>query len=255
MIYSLSMYIWLYAIVSVIIVSIASVSGLALFAVTGARLTRLVALLLSLAAGTLFGDAFIHLLPEAAETIGFGRTTALTTLSGIVSFFIIEKFIHWRHCHKPEHALKHSHHVATMSLFGDLVHNVIDGLLIGASYLVSVPVGIATTIAVFIHEIPQEISDFAILLHSGFSRGKALLFNFLISLGALGGVVVALLVGANSEAISGLMIPFAAGAFIYIAGADLIPEMQKETTIKVSLLQLLAFIVGIAIMMALTFFE
>ena len=245
---------WLYAIVSVIAVSAVSLFGIALLSLNQNILQRVLAILLSIAAGTFFGDAFIHLLPEAAKD-GFGVTISLAVLTGITIFFIIEKYIHWHHCHKPEHAKNGVHHLATMNLLGDAVHNMIDGLVIGASYLVSIPVGIATTIAVFIHEIPQEVSDFGVLVHGGFSRGRALFFNFLVALGALIGVVVALLIGTQVEGVTQLMIPFAAGAFIYIGGADLIPELQRETSLKKSLVQLLAFIIGIAIMMALTFVE
>lgn len=245
----------MYAILSVFAVSIVSLFGITLLSLNTERLKSVLIVLLAMAAGTLFGDVFIHLLPEAIAEHGFTTKMSLTVLAGITVFFVIEKFIHWHHCHKPEHAKKQTHHLAIMNLVGDAVHNVIDGLVIGASYLVSIPVGIATTIAVFIHEIPQEVSDFAILIHSGFSRAKALFFNFLITLGALAGVIIALYLGSRSAELTQLMIPFAAGAFIYIAGSDLIPELHRETNLKRSLLQLTAFIVGIAIMMGLTFFE
>lgn len=248
------MTIWLYAIVSVLLVSIVSVGGILLLSLKQTLLQRILTLLMAVAAGTFFGDAFIHLLPESAED-GFDVTISLAVLTGITVFFIVEKYIHWHHCHKLEHAEGHVHHIAIMNLMGDAVHNMIDGLVIGASYLVSIPVGIATTIAVFIHEIPQEVTDFAILTHSGFSKGRALFYNFLVALGAVLGVIAALVIGAQSEKIAHLMIPFAAGAFIYIGGADLIPELHRETSLKKSLVQLLAFIVGIAIMMALTFVE
>lgn len=245
--------VWFYAILSVLIVSAASIGGILLLSLKQTLLQRILTLLMAVAAGTFFGDAFIHLLPESAEG-GFGVTVSLAVLTGITVFFIVEKYIHWHHCHKLDEG-SHVHHFAIMNLLGDAVHNMIDGLVIGASYLISIPVGIATTIAVFIHEIPQEVSDFAILMHGGFSKGKALFYNFLVALGAVLGVVIALVIGAQSEKIAHLMIPFAAGAFIYIGGADLIPELQKETSLKKSLIQLLAFIVGIAIMMALTFVE
>ena len=135
-----------------------------------------------------------------------------------------------------------------MNLIGDGVHNMIDGLVIGASYLVSIPVGVATTVAVVLHEIPQEVSDFGVLLHGGFTRSRALLYNFFVSLGALLGVVAALLIGVYAEEVTLLFIPFAAGAFLYIAGADLIPELHKDSSPKTSFLQLLFFLIGIAVM-------
>ena len=225
--------VWFYAIASVITVSVVSLFGIGLLSLRAQKLRNILTLLVSLSAGALFGDAFVHLLPEAAEN-GFTLSVSVAVLLGIAFFFIIEKFIHWKHCHKPDHiehkhrdGEDHVHHFAIMNLFGDGVHNMIDGLIIGVSYLVSIPVGIATTIAVFVHEIPQEVSDFGVLLHGGFSKKKALFFNFIISLGALVGVVVALLVGSMAEELAHFLLPFAAGGFIYIAGADLIPELRS----------------------------
>jgi len=247
---------WFQAIASVLVVSAVSLFGITLLSLKQERLASILTLLLSVAAGTLFGDALLHLLPEAVEEQGFSVSVSLAVLAGIVFFFVIEKFIHWRHCHRPEHAhAEHTHPYAVMNLFGDGVHNVIDGLVIGASYLVSVPVGVATTIAVFLHEIPQEVSDFGVLMHGGFSRKRALFWNFLISLGALVGVIIALILGSYAESVTALFIPFAAGAFLYIAGADLIPELQKHTSVKTSLLQLMMFIIGIAAMFGLLFVE
>ncbi len=245
----------LYAIGSVVVLSAVSLLGVTLLSLNIERLKKVLALLVSLSAGALFGDAFIHLLPEAIEKKGFTLEISFAVLAGIVFFFIVEKFIHWHHCHKPEHAKEKVHHFAIMNLIGDGVHNMIDGLVIGASYLISIPVGIATTIAVFIHEIPQEISDFGVLLHGGFSKNKALIMNFIISLGALVGVIVALVIGKSGGHLTELLIPFAAGGFIYIAGADLIPEIHKETKVKASLLQVAALIVGILIMYGLLSFE
>ena len=211
--------------------------------------------MVSFSAGALFGDAFIHLLPEAAENYGFGVEISLFIIAGITFSFVVEKFIHWRHCHNlncEEH--KHQPFVI-MNLFGDAVHNFIDGIIIAASFLVSVPVGVATSLAVFLHEIPQEIGDFGVLIHGGFSRKKALVYNFLISLTALIGAVVTIIVGMRAEWLIMFLVPFAAGSFIYIAGSDLIPELHKEVSAKKSIVQLVAFILGIAIMAALMILE
>ena len=142
-----------------------------------------------------------------------------------------------------------------MNLVGDVVHNFIDGLIIAASYLVSIPVGVATTIAVALHEIPQEIGDFSILLKGGLSREKALLFNFLTALTALLGLVVVFSLQKAVENINMFLVPFAVGGFVYIAGSDLIPEIHKEVKTKNSLLSLLFFILGIAVMVGLLFLE
>jgi len=175
-------------------------------------------------------------------------------LSGIVASFIIEKVVRWHHCHhchapahyKNEH--KQCHPFAFVSLFGDAVHNFIDGLIIGASYLASIPVGIATTIAVIMHEIPQEIGDFGVLLKGGFGKKKALLVNFAISLTAVLGSILAVILGSRIEGITLFLVSFAAGTFIYIAGADLIPELNKEPELKSALIQLFTFLLGIGMM-------
>ena len=165
--------------------------------------------------------------------------------------FILEKFVHWHHCHTQNHKHHKVEPFAIMNLIGDGVHNFIDGLIIGASYLISIQVGIATTIAVALHEIPQEISDFGVLMHGGFSRSKALFFNFISALTAVFGVIIALTASVYITGIENMLIPIAAGQFIYIAAADLIPELHKETNTTKSLLQLLFFVLGIYAMVLL----
>jgi len=142
-----------------------------------------------------------------------------------------------------------------MNLVGDFAHNIIDGIIIGASYLVSIPVGIATTIAVLIHEIPQEISDFGVLIHGGFSRKKALIYNFFTALSSLIGAGLALLLGNIIENSLMFFIPFTVGTFIYIAGADLIPELHKETGIRKSIGQFLFLLLGVAVMLSMLLLE
>ncbi len=242
--------VWVYTLLSVFIVSIISFVGILSLSMNQKLLKKLLLYLVSFSAGALFGDAFIHLLPEAVKSSGFGLSTSLSILLGILVFFILEKFIHWHHYHDPN-SRKHTHPFVITNLFGDSLHNFIDGLIIGVSYLASIPVGIATTIAVVLHEIPQEIGDFGVLIHGGFTKAKALFFNFLTALTAVIGAVAALAIGSRVENITAVLVPFAAGGFIYIAGADLIPELHKEIEIKKSFLQLLFFIIGIAIMAAL----
>lgn len=210
--------------------------------------------MVSFSAGALFGDAFIHLLPEIIDEVGFGLEISIYVMFGIGFSFVIEKFIHWRHCHIPT-SKQHIHPFAIMNLVGDSVHNFIDGLIIGASYLVSMQVGIATTLAVILHELPQEIGDFGVLLYGGFSKFKALFFNFITALTAVVGAIFALLISSYVENITVFLIPFAAGTFIYIAGSDLIPEIHKEVDVKKSLLQFIAIILGVAVMLALLFLE
>jgi len=246
--------IWFYSLVSVFIVSLVSFIGIFTLGIKQDKLKTILIYLISFSAGALFGDAFIHLLPELIEERGFTLVSGVSILSGILVFFILEKFVHWQHCHMPV-TENHVHPFAYMNLVGDGLHNFIDGLIIAASYLVSVPLGFATTLAVLLHEIPQEIGDFGVLLHGGFSRTKALLLNFLTGLTAVLGVVVGLLLNNYSDGIKFLFIPLAIGGFIYIAGSDLIPELHKETNIKRSIIQIITFVIGILIMLSLLLLE
>ncbi len=242
--------IYLYSFGSVFLVSLISFVGLFTFAIREHVLEKILLFLVSFSAGALFGDAFIHLLPEAVKTFGFSVSVSLSLLGGIIVFFVLEKFIHWRHCHIPT-SEKHPHPVAFMNLVGDGVHNLIDGLVIAGSYMASIPIGIATTIAVVLHEIPQEMGDFGVLLHAGFSKKKALFFNFLSALMAVFGAAIALVIGDSIADTTSFLVPFAAGGFIYIAGSDLIPELHKETDPKKSAMQLVAFVAGIGVMLGL----
>ena len=249
--------IWLYAVLSVVVVSLLSFVGVVTLSLRKERLKQILIYLVSFAAGALLGDAFIHLIPEMARETGFTPAASLALLGGIVLFFVFEKIIHWRHNHIPLHLhhAKHIHPLAMLNLFGDGIHNFIDGIVIGASYLVSVPVGVSTTIAVILHEIPQEIGDFGVLLHSGLSKGKALFYNFLSATTAIAGTILSLLLGSSMQNFNHYMIPFAAGGFIYIAGADLIPELHKEVSGRKSFFQLIWFLLGIVVMLLMLLLE
>lgn len=241
----------MYAIMSVVIVSLISFVGAVAIMLTTERLRSLLLVLVGFGTGALLGDVFLHLIPEVVEDRGFPIDVSLLVLAGIISFFVLEKFVHWHHGHHPAEDEAMHHHVhasAFMNLVGEVLHNFIDGLIIGASYLVSVPVGIATTIAVVLHEIPQEIGDFGILVHGGYSKAKALLLNFLVTIFAVAGTVLALFLSGVSERFTEALVPFAIGAFVYIAGSDLIPELHKDVRAKHSVFQLFAFLVGIGIM-------
>lgn len=242
-----------YALLSVLLVSLVSFVGLFTFGVKIEKLRKVLIYIISFSAGALFGDAFIHLLPEAVSKSGFGLNISLYFLSGVVIFFFLEKVIHWRHCHGNMLEEGHVHPFAYMNLVGDGLHNFLDGVIIAASYIVSLPAGIATTIAVALHEIPQEIGDFGVLIHGGFSKGKALLMNFASALLAVLGAVIVFVVGDVIENIELILVPIAAGGFVYIAGSDLIPELHKHGSEELwrGLLQLIAFIVGILVMVAL----
>lgn len=238
---------------SVIIVSIISLVGIVAISIKPQKLKTVLIYMISFSAGALLGDVFVHLLPELINETGFTLQISLSVLAGIAIFFGIEKIIHWRHCHIPI-TKDHVHPLGIMNVIGDGVHNFLDGVIIGASYLVSVPVGVATTIAVIFHEIPQEISDMGVLLHSGMSRFRAICFNFLTALTAIAGAILALTLGKVSESLISWMIPLAAGGFIYIAASDLLPELHKGDInwIK-SLGQLVFFILGVAVMVGLLY--
>lgn len=245
--------VWLYSLVSVFVVSLISFAGLLTFRLKVDRLRQILLYFVSFSAGGLFGDAFIHLIPEAVEESGFGMHISMYILVGITASFVAEKFLQWRHCHIPT-SKEHPHPFAYMNLFGDAVHNFIDGLIIGGSYLASIPLGIATTLAVIFHEIPQEIGDFGVLVYGGFARSKALFLNFATALTAMFGTIIALSVGFLFQGSALFLVPFAAGNFIYIAGSDLIPELHKqEPKLLKSTLQLITFILGILVLLSLTF--
>lgn len=246
--------IWLYTLASVSLVSLIAFIGIIFVSIKLERLKKTLLYMVSFATGALLGGAFLHLLPEAVEESGFTLPVSIYVLSGIIAFFIIEKFIHWRHCHIPTSA-DHPHPFAYMNLMGDSVHNFIDGLIIAASYLASLPLGMATTLAVVLHEIPQEIGDFGVLVHGGFTRRRALLLNFLTALTAVAGAIFTLLTFSLIEGLTLFLLPFAAGGFLYIASSDLIPELKKECGARKSALQLLFLILGMAVMLSLLFLE
>lgn len=242
--------IWLYAILSTFIISLVALIWIIFLWFHQEKLKKIVIYLVSFSAGALLGDVFIHLLPEMVEEGSFTIQSSLFILWWILFGLITEKIIHWNHCHMPI-TKNHVHHFAIMNLVGDFVHNIIDGLIIGASYMVSIPVGIATTIAVLLHEIPQEIWDFWVLIHWWMSKKKALSLNFFTGLSSIIWVIIALLINNYTNNITSFLIPFAAGSFIYIAGSDLIPELHKENKTWQALLQIFSFLIGIAVMMLL----
>jgi zinc and cadmium transporter len=235
----------LYAILATLAVSLVSLVGIITLSASSEKLKKISFYLVGLAAGTMIGDVFIHLLPEAVELAG--EKIWKWIIIGIALFFILEKIIHWRHCHILTSS-EHPHPLGTMNLVGDIFHNFFDGLLIGGSFLISIPVGLATTLAVLLHEIPQEIGDFGVLLHAGYSKTKALTFNFLSALTSVIGAIAIFFIGEKIEQLNQIIMPLTAGAFLYIAMADLLPELHRETKLKKSLLQLTLLGSGLLIM-------
>ncbi|MFX1451750.1 MAG: ZIP family metal transporter, partial [Promethearchaeota archaeon] len=166
-------------------------------------------------------------------------------ITGFTMFFVIEKLLHWRHCHKGYCEI---HTFAHMNLLGDSIHNFIDGLILAASFVASIPLGIITTIAIASHELPQEIGDFGVLIHGGYEKRRALLLNFLVALTVVFGGILGYFIVSLIEPIFIFLLPFAAGGFFYIAATDLIPELKKEESMKKSTLVLLIFLLGIFLM-------
>jgi|TARA_B100001971_G_scaffold70895_1_gene65307 zinc and cadmium transporter len=244
-----------YTILSVIAVSLVAVVAAFPLLIKKKISQKTLLVLLSLSVGTLFGSVFIHFIPEAVSH-GYTLGLAFYFLLGIFVLFILEKLIHWRHSCKNQEDVGHSHayHLAPINLIGDAIHNLVDGMVIAGSYIVSIPLGIAATISVIFHEVPQEIADFGILLYSGMSRLKALFYNFLSAATAILGAVIGLILAGKTAGFTHFIIPFAAGNFIYIAGSNLVPELHKHCKLKDTILHIIAIICGIAVMVAVTLF-
>lgn len=238
---------WLYTLGSVFIVSLISLIGVFALALNKGTLKKLLFYLVSFAVGGLFGDAFIHLVPESFRTFGFGLAAPLYVLCGILVFFILEKFIRWRHCHNAD-CSGHAEPLVFTNLVGDAAHNFIDGLLIGASYTVDINIGTATTLAIILHEIPHELGNFGVFVHGGLSVKRALGLNFLSALVSVAGAIASLTVGPMVQGYSEALLPITAGGFIYVAGSDLIPELHHDTKVRTSLIQLACIILGLGLM-------
>mgnify|MGYP001592551388 CR=1 FL=1 len=229
---------------STFLVSLLSFIGILGFLLNKKILEEALLVLIALSAGALMGGAFLHLIPEASRMIKM-NTVFIYVLAGFALFFILERVLFWRHCHEEKCSV---HSFAYMNLAGDALHNLIDGLVIAGSFTAGIPLGITTTIAVALHEIPQEISDFGVLVYGGFKRKTALLLNFAIALAAMLGGIIGFFLSSSIKSSIPLLLSIAAGGFIYIAASDLVPELHKEKSIKKALLAFGFFILGIMLM-------
>lgn len=235
----------LMAIGASLLTSLVSLVGVGFFKVRKKLLKTELLVLVGLATGALLGDAFLHLIPESIEIIS-PEKVGLMIIVGMMIFFVLEKVLSWRHCHDVD--CHQENRLVWMSLVADSVHNLIDGLIIGSSFLVSVPLGLTTSLAVLMHEIPQEIGDLAILVHSGLTLKKAAVMNLSSALISLIGVIMVWIVG-NKVDVGGELMGITAGGFIYLAASDLIPELHRhQSRVRESLWQLIAVSLGIAIM-------
>jgi len=233
--------------VATIIISLIAFVGIFTFFLKRELLNRTLLVLVALSTGALLGGAFLHLLPEAIEEKGARLEIFLYLLLGFSIFFVLEQFLQWRHQHTTTPQVKPFSYLILVS---DAVHNFIDGLIIAASFVTSLPLGIATTLAVALHEIPQELGDFAVLVYGGFGRKRALTFNFATAITAILGGVIGYLASSVMQTSIIYLLPFAAGNFIYIAAADLIPEIKHQVSLRRSLIHFCVFLVGIGIMLA-----
>ncbi|MFH1855964.1 MAG: ZIP family metal transporter [Candidatus Omnitrophota bacterium] len=227
-----------------IIVSLISLIGIVTLSIKTNIFDRLLVLMVGFAAGALIGGAFLHLLPEALEK-GEPGAVFFNALCGFTLFFLMERYLYWRHCHSGKCEI---HPFTYLNLIGDGIHNFTDGLIIAASFVTDFKLGVITTIAVIFHEIPQEISDFGILVYGGMSKKRALLCNFLCALTAVVGAVIGYVISSVTQNISLFLISFTAGGFIYIAASDLIPELHKQTDSRRANMAFVAFIAGLVFM-------
>ena len=265
---------WAAALLSVLLLSLVSLAGVFTLSLGRARLERVIFLLVAFAVGAMLGGALLHLIPESYETLGGGPRTGALVLSGVLAFFVLEKFLHWRHQHgapeELEGATGHSHGLAAHShgghshgahgeseapfalinLVGTVAHNAIDGAIVAAAYLVSIQTGVVTTLAVMLHEIPQEIGNFGVLVYGGYSPRKALLYNFGAGLVGVASAALVLAIGGQVQELADWLLPITAGAFLYIAGSDLIPELNRRHSYPAhkAISQLLMMLLGVAVM-------
>lgn len=226
------------------LVSLISLVGILTFGLKTKVFDKILFLLVGFAAGGLIGGAFLHLLPEALEQCGCDLVF-FYVLIGFTFFFLMERYLYWRHCHEGVCDL---HTFTYLNLIGDGVHNFTDGLIIAASFMTDLKLGIVTALAVIFHEIPQEIGDFGILVYGGFSKRRALFFNFVCALMAVLGALTGYALSSLTKNISLILVSLTAGGFIYIAASDLIPELHRQKETRRANMAFFAFILGVAFM-------
>lgn len=237
----------IFALISTILVSITSLIGIFLLFIKSGSINKILNLLIAFSVGTLLGNSFFHLIPESYQHIPQKDWTAWLIMVGFLIFFVLEQVLHTKQSTKTVTQQQKATY-GYLSLYADGVHNFMDGVLIGISWLVSTELGIATTVTILFHEIPQEISDFGILLKAGFSKRKALFFNFLASLTAVFGTILSLWMGHIAQSISHYTLPLIAGGFIYLSTTSLLPELVRETDKYKLWFYLIAILLGLALM-------
>ncbi|MFQ6083628.1 MAG: ZIP family metal transporter [Candidatus Aminicenantia bacterium] len=238
-----------YIIISTFLISLIAFAGALTLFLKEKLLDKILLILVAFSAGILIGGAFLHLIPEAIERVTPDEVLNLFLylILGFCTFFVLENFIGWHHHHKREHlAIKP---FSYLLLISDSIHNFIDGLIIAASFVISFPVGVVTALAVALHEIPQEIGDFGILIYGGFKKEKALVLNFLSAITVIFGGIVGFFLSEEIGKSIVFLLPFAAGNFIYIASSDLIPEIKHQASLKKLIINFFVFLLGIVLML------
>ena len=237
---------------STIFVSLISLIGLVTIPFKKDSVKKILIILVAFAAGTMLGASFFDVLPEALKI--FGENTFFYVLIGILIFFVVERYIHWHHCHYYHEKHEEIQPMAYLNLIGDGVHNFIDGTIIAASFITNLQLGIISTIAIASHEIPQEMGDFAIILKGGLKPKKGLLFNLLSALLCVIGGLITLFFVNISQSIKPILLSIAGGGFIYLSLVDIVPDLHKEIKTQIIILESLSLFMGILTMFFLTKF-
>ncbi|HLC96278.1 MAG TPA: ZIP family metal transporter [Candidatus Nanoarchaeia archaeon] len=238
---------------SVVIVSLLSVVVALPFLMKKKLSQHTLLILLSMSVGVLLSTVFLDFMPEIVEH-GYSIAVGTNILLGFLIFFLLEKFVHWHHHSKQEKDDVHGHayHLAAVNLIGDGIHNFLDGMVIAGSYAVNIVLGLAATISVIFHELPQELADMGVLLYSGLSRSKSLIFNFISAITAIIGALVGIVLASSVEGFVDFVVPFSAGAFLYISASNVLPQLHRHYDLKESLVHIAAIVFGILIIVAVT---
>jgi zinc and cadmium transporter len=237
--------------IATFVVSLISLTGILALSLRDETLHKILFFLIAFSAGTIMGAALFDLLPEAVEHLGSEISIYIT--AGFVTFYFLERFIFWYHGHGHHNDLKELDEVqsikglAYLNILGNIIHNFIDGMIIAVSFNIDFSVGLATTIAVIFHELPQEMGNYGILIYTGFNKARALIVNFGAALSVVVGGVFAIFFLVTVEALSGTLMAFSTGAFLYLSASELIPELQEEDDFWKSLVQFGIFMLGLAV--------
>lgn len=232
----------LYSLIANVFICLLSLVGVATILLNKKLLNDILIFFVALAAGTMLGSAFLHLIPESVSQLDISKVN-ITVLVSFIFFFILERLVHWHH----HHSLDDVHSMGIISLAADAIHNFLDGLIITSAFYVNFNLGLVTSVAVILHEIPQELGDFGVLLHSGFNIKKALFANLLVAFTSILGVFAGYFLLDKISFISPYISAFAAGGFIYLSTSDLVPEIKNEDNLKKSWLSFLVFCIGIVL--------